>query len=148
MHRIAQETVDRAGIPTHVVASIGGWYGGQPVWQTDEHAWNTYFVDPSRAHFAAARAFIPRMTDGGSYTMILGLSAYLALPATSRRAMHGGALRMLRQTLSTEVGQHRVLHVAARITHGARYLHLRIDRAWRWAVQIAAGFHRLRTAFT
>ena len=44
--------------------------------------------------------------------------------------------------------RYRVLHVAARITHGARYLHLRIDRAWRWAVQIAAGFHRLRTAFT
>ena len=107
MHRIAQEAVDRAGMPTHVVASIGGWYGGQPVWQTDEHAWNTYFVDPSRAHFAAARAFIPTMTDGASYTMILGLSAYLALPATSPRAMHGGALRMLRQTLSTEVGQQR-----------------------------------------
>ena len=107
MRKIAQEAVDRAGIPTHVVASIGGWYGGQPVWQTDEQAWNTYFVDPSRAHFAAARAFIPRMTEGGSYTMILGLSAYLALSATSPRAMHGGALRMLRQTLSTEVGQQR-----------------------------------------
>jgi hypothetical protein len=39
--------------------------------------------------------------------MILGLSAYLAMPATSPRAMHGGALRMLRQTLSTEVGQQR-----------------------------------------
>ncbi len=107
MTEVAEEAVDRAGLPTHVVASIGGWYGGQPVWQTDEHAWNTYFVDPSRAHFAAARAFIPRMTDGGSYTMILGLSAYLALPATSPRAMHGGALRMLRQTLSTEVGPRR-----------------------------------------
>ena len=107
MSGIAEETVDRAGLPTHVVASIGGWYGGQPVWQTDEHAWNTYFVDPSRAHFAAARAFIPRMADGGSYTMILGLSAYLGMPATSPRAMHGGALRMLRQTLSTEVGPQR-----------------------------------------
>ena len=107
MTKIAEETVDRAGLPTHLVASIGGWFGGQPVWQTDEQAWNTYFVDPSRAHFAAARAFIPRMADGGSYTMILGLSAYLGMPATSPRAMHGGALRMLRQTLSTEVGPQR-----------------------------------------
>ena len=107
MSRVAEETVHRAGLPTHVVASLGGWYGGQPVWQTDEDSWNTYFVDPSRAHFAAARAFIPRMADAGSYTMILGLSAYLALPATSPRAMHGGALRMLRQTLSTEVGPQR-----------------------------------------
>jgi hypothetical protein len=44
--------------------------------------------------------------------------------------------------------RYRVLHVAARLTHSARYLHLRIDRAWRWAAQIAAGFHRLRAAFT
>jgi NAD(P)-dependent dehydrogenase (short-subunit alcohol dehydrogenase family) len=112
MSTVAEETVARAGLPTHVVASIGGWYGGQPVWLTDEQAWDTYFVDPSRAHFAAARAFIQRMADGGSYTMILGLSAYLAMPATGPRAMHGGALRMLRQTLSAEVGPRRVNSLA------------------------------------
>jgi hypothetical protein len=44
--------------------------------------------------------------------------------------------------------RYRVLHVAARLTRGARYLHLRIDKAWRWATQIAAGFHRLRAAFS
>jgi hypothetical protein len=44
--------------------------------------------------------------------------------------------------------RYRVLYVAARLTHGARYLHLRIGKAWRWATQIAAGFHRLRTAFS
>jgi hypothetical protein len=43
--------------------------------------------------------------------------------------------------------RYRVLHVAARLTHGARRLHLRIDKTWRWAARIAEGFHRLRTAF-
>lgn len=43
--------------------------------------------------------------------------------------------------------RYRVLHVAARITHGARQIRLRIDKTWRWAVQIAEGFTRLRTAF-
>jgi hypothetical protein len=43
--------------------------------------------------------------------------------------------------------RYRVLHVAARITRGARQVRLRIDKTWRWAVQIAEGFHRLRTAF-
>jgi Transposase DDE domain group 1 len=43
--------------------------------------------------------------------------------------------------------RYRVLHVAARLTRGARYLRLRIDKTWRWATQIAAGFHRLRAAF-
>ena len=44
--------------------------------------------------------------------------------------------------------RYRVLHVAARLTRSARRLHLRIDRTWRWATQIAEGFHRLRAAFT
>jgi hypothetical protein len=43
--------------------------------------------------------------------------------------------------------RYRVLHVAARLTHAARRLHLRIDKTWRWAVHIAEGFHRLRAAF-
>lgn len=43
--------------------------------------------------------------------------------------------------------RYRVLHVAARLTHSARRVHLRIDKTWRWAVHIAEGFHRLRAAF-
>ncbi len=43
--------------------------------------------------------------------------------------------------------RYRVLHVAARLTRSARQACLRIDRTWRWAAQIAAGFHRLRAAF-
>jgi len=44
--------------------------------------------------------------------------------------------------------RYRVLHVAARITRGARQIRLRIDKTWRWAAQIAEGFTRLRAAFT
>jgi DDE family transposase len=44
--------------------------------------------------------------------------------------------------------RYRVLHVAARLTRGARQIRLRLDRTWRWATQIAEGFHRLRAAFT
>ncbi len=43
--------------------------------------------------------------------------------------------------------RYRVLHVAGRITHSARRVHLRIDKTWRWATHIAEGFHRLRAAF-
>ena len=41
-----------------------------------------------------------------------------------------------------------VLHVAARITHGARQVRLRIDKTWAWATAIATGWGRIRTAFT
>ncbi|MGV9801750.1 IS1380 family transposase [Mycobacterium sp. NPDC003449] len=43
--------------------------------------------------------------------------------------------------------RYRVLHVAARITRGARQLRLRIDATWRWAAQIATAWQNLRTAF-
>ncbi len=43
--------------------------------------------------------------------------------------------------------RYRVLHVAARITRGARQLRLRIDATWRWAAAIATAWQHLRTAF-
>jgi hypothetical protein len=43
--------------------------------------------------------------------------------------------------------RYRVLHAAAQLTRSARRTCLRIDRTWRWAAQIAEGFHRLRAAF-
>ena len=43
--------------------------------------------------------------------------------------------------------RYRVLHVAARITHGARQVRLRIDATWRWAAIIATAWQAIRTAF-
>ena len=43
--------------------------------------------------------------------------------------------------------RYRVLHVAARITRGARRTRLRIDATWRWAAQIATAWQAIRTAF-
>ncbi|WP_255315048.1 transposase [Rhodococcus koreensis] len=44
--------------------------------------------------------------------------------------------------------RYRVLHVAARITRGARAVRVRIDSSWQWAQAIAAAWCRIRTAFT
>jgi Transposase DDE domain group 1 len=41
--------------------------------------------------------------------------------------------------------RYRLLHVAARLTRGQRRLWLRIDRHWRWAVDLARAFTRLAT---
>ena len=43
--------------------------------------------------------------------------------------------------------RYRVLHIAARITRGARQLRLRIDATWRWAAAITTAWHRIRAAF-
>jgi hypothetical protein len=42
--------------------------------------------------------------------------------------------------------RYRVLHVAARITRGARQLRLRIDATWRWAAAIATAWQPERPA--
>lgn len=47
-----------------------------------------------------------------------------------------------------ETFRYRVLHVAARITCGARVIRLRIDSSWQWAQQIADAWCRIRCAFT
>jgi len=44
--------------------------------------------------------------------------------------------------------RYRVLHVAARITRGARQLRLRIDVTWHWAQAIATAWTHIRAAFT
>jgi hypothetical protein len=41
--------------------------------------------------------------------------------------------------------RYRVLHAAAQLTRSARRTWLRIDRTWRWAAQIAAGFRLTRS---
>ena len=43
--------------------------------------------------------------------------------------------------------RYRILHMAARLTRGARAVNLRLDRTWAWAKQLALGFARLRAAF-
>lgn len=43
--------------------------------------------------------------------------------------------------------RYRVLHVAARITRGARQLRLRIDATWHWGAAISTAWQRLRAAF-
>ena len=44
--------------------------------------------------------------------------------------------------------RYRVLHVAARITRGARQTRLRIDATWRWATPSPPPGHDIRAAFT
>ena len=50
-------------------------------------------------------------------------------------------------TCEIDTFRYRVLHVAARITRGARQIRLRIDATWQWATAICQGWQRLREAF-
>jgi len=70
------------------------------------------------------------------------------------RSRSGGMAQLIGFTDHPELARceiatfrYRVLHVAARITRGARQIRLRIDATWRWAAVIATAWQRLRTAF-
>ncbi len=59
---------------------------------------------------------------------------------TQHLLLHGDLARAEPKTL-----RYRLLHVAARLTHGQRRLWLRIQRSWPWARDLAAAFARLAT---
>jgi hypothetical protein len=44
--------------------------------------------------------------------------------------------------------RYRVVHIAARSTHGARQIRLRVDATWCWARAIATAWRRIREVFT
>lgn len=129
----AQATAERIaaefGPATDVVASIGGWWQGKPLWEISKDDWQRYFVDMSTAHVATARAWIPRLPATGSYQLILGGSAVAPVPGASIVNMQQAALLMMRRVLSAEAGDR--CRVAAQIlgpvvTRARR----RIDPGW------------------
>lgn len=85
-------------------------------------------------HFAANAAWleiISAATDLVAWTKLIG---FVDEPALAR--------------CEIATFRYRVLHVAARITRGAREIRLRIDSSWQWAQQIADAWCRIRCAFT
>ncbi|MBB4302580.1 3-oxoacyl-[acyl-carrier protein] reductase [Rhodobium orientis] len=92
------------GAVTDVVASIGGWWQGKPLWEVSQDEWQRYFVAMTTAHMATARAWVPRLPRAGSYQVILGGSAVTPVKDASIISMQQAALLMMRQVLSVEAG--------------------------------------------
>ncbi|WP_432097024.1 SDR family NAD(P)-dependent oxidoreductase [Streptomyces sp. bgisy100] len=106
---IAERIVADHGRVDHVVPSIGGWWMGRTLWQTDENDWQKHFVETTTSHLAVARAFVPRLDAAGSYTLIAGFAAREPYPRAGVISMHGAAVLMMREALSADLrGQRRV----------------------------------------
>jgi NAD(P)-dependent dehydrogenase (short-subunit alcohol dehydrogenase family) len=106
---LATKLVEELGHIDHVVSSVGGWWMGKALWQISEDDWQKVFVDVTTSHMALARAFIPRLEEGGSYTAIAGFSAQKPYPAAGIVSMQGAAQLMMREAFSAELkGQRRI----------------------------------------
>ncbi|WP_162619397.1 SDR family NAD(P)-dependent oxidoreductase [Salinicola peritrichatus] len=100
----AEQIIAEYGAVTDVVASIGGWWQGESLWEITEDDWQRYFVDMSTAHVSTARAWVPHLPPHGSYQLILGGSAVEPVPGASIINMQQAALLMMRHVLSAELG--------------------------------------------
>jgi NAD(P)-dependent dehydrogenase (short-subunit alcohol dehydrogenase family) len=86
-----------------VVAPIGGWWWGKPLWEIDEADWQAAFVDLTTAHMAVVRAALPRMTRQGAYTIVVGESAHVPVPGSGLVSMEQTVLQMMHQVLTAEL---------------------------------------------
>lgn len=105
--REAEELVERItgefGTVTDVVASIGGWSAGQGLWDISGAEWTRYFTDLTTSHVAVLRAFVPRLPEHGTYSLVLGGSAYTPVPGSAVISMEQAALRMMGTVVGDEV---------------------------------------------
>lgn len=95
---------DQLGSVDDVVAPIGGWWAGQPLWEIDESDWQDAFVQLATTHMAVARAALPRMKPDGAYSLVVGASAITPVPRSGLVSMQQAALLMMQQVLAAESG--------------------------------------------
>jgi 3-oxoacyl-[acyl-carrier protein] reductase len=106
---LAATMEDRLGSVDDVVAPIGGWWAGKRLQEIDEGDWQDAFVQLATTHMAVARAALPRMKPAGAYSIIVGASASIPIPASGLVSMEQAALLMMQQVLSAELaGEKRV----------------------------------------
>lgn len=99
---IAKEITDQYGEIDHVIACIGGWWTGGPLWTVSEKDWNDQFVGLATGHAALAKAWIPRLERTGSYQIISGGSGTHAVAGSSIVSMQHASLIMMAEVLGLE----------------------------------------------
>ena len=105
---LAIQMVSNLGGIDDVVAPIGGWWAGKRLWEIDESDWDSAFVGLATAHMAVARAVLPRLTPGGTYTVIVGASASWPVPTSGLVSMEQAAVLVMQQVLVAKLeGKHR-----------------------------------------
>jgi NAD(P)-dependent dehydrogenase (short-subunit alcohol dehydrogenase family) len=100
---LAEIMEDRLGSVDDVVAPIGGWWAGKPLWEIDESDWQSAFVGLATAHMAVLRAALPRMKAAGAYSIIVGASAFTPVPGSGLVSMEQAALLMMQQVVTAEL---------------------------------------------
>lgn len=102
--RVAAQMERSLGGVDDVVAPIGGWWAGKQLWEVSDADWSGAFVGLLTAHLSVVRAFLPRMSAVGAYTVVVGESATFPVPGSGLVSMEQAALLMMQQVLAAEAG--------------------------------------------
>lgn len=103
----AERIIAEHGPVDHVVATLGSWWSGSPLWEVSEDVWRRFFVDVTEAYTAAARAWLPRLSATGSLQLVLGSSGVVPVPGAAVISAAQAGLVMLRRVLAEEAGTQR-----------------------------------------
>jgi NAD(P)-dependent dehydrogenase (short-subunit alcohol dehydrogenase family) len=107
---LADQVVSRLGGLDDVVAPIGGWWAGKPLWEISEQDWQSAFVGLATTHMAVLRAALPHMSGRGAYTVIVGASAATPVPHSGLVSMEQAAVLMMQRVLAAEAGHEKRIH--------------------------------------
>ncbi len=102
----ANAVIQQVGEVNDVVSLIGGWWQGKRLWDVSEEDWQTVFIAPATTHLALVKAFVPRLADGSTYTIIAGFSSLHAYPMAGLVSMQGAAQLMMVDVLRAELDGH------------------------------------------
>lgn len=139
---LSNTIVSKFGKVDDVVATIGGWWAGKPLVEVSDEDWQKVYVGLSTAHVGILRAFLPKISRTGAYTLILGGSAYTPVPGSSLMNMEQAGLLIMRDVVQLEFGDDRRIFSLVMGPIMTRHRH-RGDPDWVTAEQvgeIAAGF--------
>lgn len=93
---------DQIGRVDHIVASLGGWWQGQPITAIHLELWQQLIDNSLTAHFLAAKTFLPQLADRASYTLINGGAALYPMPMVSPIAVSASAQLKLGEQMAVE----------------------------------------------
>lgn len=109
--RLRDEIAARHGPVDAMVATLGGtWDGKAPTISMSMATWDAYHHSNLRAHFVAARTFLPALATrpGSSYTLLGGISALRPIPFYSPVAINSAGQLMMAEILMAEMRRSQV----------------------------------------
>ena len=100
--RVLTEILARVGHLDGAVASIGGWWQGQPLTEIEPEVWQRILNGSLTAHWVAARTFLPVLVQGGSYNLIVGFTGETPIAGAGPISIANAGQLMLKRVLVEE----------------------------------------------